>query len=1520
MSKEHETPSRRAVAPTRRTVLSGVAGITLGSTLPVGASAAEEAARAAAEGEYADIVESVGTTPRPAETDAGGTRSLNGTWEFALSGSDGPPSSADGSRVVTPDSSPAGNDATLANDPPVVTDESARAVDLAGDAYVAVGDAGGLDFTEPGFTVQLTFKYSADTLLFSKGGSQYSAGVYGGELSFWTQGEGDWPTVTGGDLTPGQWYTATFVMGPDAMRLYVDGEAVGSLEHGVSSLPHTDSPLHVGYNSADGTQGTPVVDAFAAFDAALSAEQVAGGFDSVPDSAVAWLGFDSASGGVVADESGSGNDGELVGDPAFVAGEGGQALDLAGAPYVSAGSPESLDLASTGFTLEATVKYDGGSGLVVDKGSSPVSTGTEQFGLGIYDGTASFYMQTADGSYPDSVQTDVSTGEWHRLTVVVAADENRIYVDGEFRGAISHGASGLASSDAPFVVGGDDLDVSVRSTAALDTALTDAQVAEGFSSVPSNAVLWLTYDSLEDRSVEWREEAVPGQWAYEDYYVPSGSSEWYPPEGQRGWYRREFEVPDGWEGRVKLHFGAVYSHAWVYVDGTLVTEHVGGYTPFEVDITDAVDPDGSTDLAVGVAQRSASDDMGWQNVTGGITRDVTLVGLPDAHLSDLVVRTDLDAGSATVHVDAPVTNAGDAALDAATATVTLTGPDGSTAGSAEAEVTSLAAGATEELSVEIPVSDPRTWDPEHPRLYDVAVELNAGETTERVTESVGIRDVEVSGNQLLINGTSVTLRGVNWEEIHLPQYGQAIPPAITREDARRLKEANVNYVRTAHHPTSEAFLEACDELGIVVEMEAPHMFVGRDRGDPYPDVVVQQTLETVERDRNRASVCIWSIANESEWYDVFDTVAGLVDEFDPTRPKIFNHDVYDPSDPWHDEYELRAHHYPALRSGSTVEEYSGTDAPLLYDEYAHTYCYNDEELVTDPGLRDEWGRVFETIWERCRNAESVAGAALWAGGDHLEQWGEYLWGMLDRNRRHRPEFWHVRKVYAPVTFSDAAWAADGGSVTLTVENRYEFTDLSEVTLTADSDGDETDLDVSLAPGEETRVTVPAPGESVRVEAVHDGWTVNEFVAEPDDADAAAADDGGAEGTGVETGDGSFTVDAGSVAAHVDSETGAVEVRSADGDSLVDGLEFAVTPTQDEAGREYETAIDHRLSGRTVTGVRRDGDRVLVDVAYDTAEGTFTLEPAAEGLRVGYAFTLTEAVDAREAGVAFPARPGFTTLSWDRDGLWSAYPADHVGRETGTASAFPDGTRPESPAIDIQTGQPWKDDTTAYGSNDFRSTKRNVHRVDLTDGAGTGLRAASDADREQHVRAQARTESVDLLVLDRSISGTNPYGWMNRQPALGQEPTLEAGQTVESAVTLRAAEATDAESYYQVDFAAGEPIEELGEDGLYAAQDRLMRFAFGSAEEGITEKDTAWPSAEIRDCLDYGHIREHDDGTASVTFTVADGCDEMTLSLAVYSMSDETFDADTADEQVLLESTTGTFGPGEHTVTVDLPSE
>jgi beta-galactosidase len=1382
MVDNNQVQGQRSVPISRRTVLSTISGVTLGAALPLGTNAAS------VQDGSTPTDASVGFIPMPDTTTVGGQQSLNGTWDFTLASSDTPPTSTS-AMTITPDYSSFGNDGILHNDPPVVTHPSKRAVDLAGNSYVAVGDADSLDFTAPGFTIQLTFKYSENTILFSKGNRQYSAGVYGGELSFWTEGDGNWPTAAGGDLTPGRWYTATFVADDSELRVYVDDTAVGSMSHSFSSMPSTDSPLHIGYNAGTNTHGSPVIDSFQIFDTALSADQIETGFNSVPENALAWLSFDSSSGGMVPDKSSTGNGGELVNDPSFVAGEGGQSLDLAGAGYVSAGSGSSLNFSSTGFTLQTTVRYDGGSGLVLDKGSSSVSSGTEQFGLGIYDGTVSFFMQTVDGNWPDALQTDISTGVWYRITVVVTDSESLLYIDGELVSSVSHGATGLASSDAPFVVGGNDLDITVNSTAAFDTALGSDRIADGFESVPDNAVLWLVYSEINDTSVEWREESVPGQWAYDDYYVPSGASEWYPPVGELGWYRREFEVPDEWsEGRLKLRFDSVYSHAWVYLNGTEVGEHVGGYTPFEIDITDAIDPDASNTLAVGVSQRSNADDMGWQNVTGGITRDVTLVGVPDVHLSERFVRTQLNENgeSATVSIDATVTNTGSSAADSATVTVTLTDPMGETVGSTRAAVSSLSSDSSETVSVEIPVADPLLWNPEQPRLYTVTIEVSHN-ATERVSQEIGIRDVMVDGNELLINGTAVQLRGINWEEIHLPKHGQAIPKEITRQDARRLKEANVNYVRTAHHPTSEAFLDACDELGIVVEMEAPHMFIGRDRGDPYPDLVIQQTSEMVMRDRNRTSVCIWSIANESEWYDCFDKAARVVKQADPTRPTIFNHDIYNASDPWHDDYDLRAHHYPALRSGSTVEQYDDLSAPTLFDEYAHLYCYNDRELVTDPGLRDEWGRVLETIWERCRDSESVAGAAIWAGGDHLEQWGEYLWGMLDRHRRHRPAYWHVKKVYSPVRVTDVEWRGNGNVAKLTIENRHEFVSLAERSISFEGTRRGGRIPLDIPPGKSETVTLPVSDDRLGMTITHPmGYTIDRYEFTPDSPSINAPSKQA--GSSISETDGILTATTDGLSLQIDRDSGEVEIRSLDDAVLVEDPELAITPTQQTAGREYESTISHQLSGRTVTDVRDGNHNLSITVQYDIAEGTFTFRPYENHLQIDYEFTLLESIAAREVGVALPTVADLHTLSWRREGLWSVYPDTHIGRQEGTASAFPDGSRPENEGIEIVSGQPWKDDTTMYGSNDFRSTKRNIRSAALTNGRGSGIRVLSDSG--QHVRTQAFADAVDMLVLDRSISGTNAYDWMNRQPVLNQDPTLNAGETLQGSVTLRTASETE----------------------------------------------------------------------------------------------------------------------------------
>lgn len=892
---------------------------------------------------------------------------------------------------------------------------------------------------------------------------------------------------------------------------------------------------------------------------------------------------------------------------------------------------------------------------------------------------------------------------------------------------------------------------------------------------------------------KWESATVPGQWDYDGFETLEDPSEWYPPEGMDGWYRREFETPDEWSTqRTILRFGAVYSRATVWLNETKLGSHVGGYTPFEFDVTDELNADGDNVLTVAVSQRSSADDIGWQNVTGGITRDVTLFTVPETHLSTFDVTTHLrDDGIGTVRIETTVTNDGTDSIDTGTLRAELSGPEGEVADVVSRTFDGLEAGESTTVHLECTVPNPSTWNPERPRLYELECELATDHGSERVSETVGIRDIEVDGNELLLNGTSVTLRGVNWEEIHIPRYGQAVPADITRRDARRLREANINYVRTSHHPPSEAFVEACDELGIIVEVEAPHMFVGRGRPAPEKEVVLRQTLEMVHRDMNRPSVCLWSIANESEWYDAFETAGRLVSAVDPTRLTIFDHDVYDESDPWHDEFDIRSHHYPALRVGSSVGDFEDFEHPLAFDEYAHLYCYNDEEIVTDPGLRDEWCRQFDTIWEGCRSTEACIGAAVWAGGDHLERWGEYRWGLVDRYRRKRPEYWHVKKSYAPVRISSSEWIRGGTVLRATVENRSEFVDLSERNVVWESEQKSGTLEIDTSPGESETVLIPTNDDRIEIRIEHpEGFTIDLFSSE-ERTDRrrdgtkrhTAFESRELHGGMIEETDSAFRMKGRNRVVSVESDTGRVELKHRGRMSLpLDGPELVVTPTQQWTGRDYDSIIDHRLEGRTVSDVHppENGFGIEIDVSYDIAEGKFDLRPSIFGVEITYEFTLRESRDAREVGIALPLSTNLTNLSWVREGYWSTYPEDHIGRSEGTATAFGEFDRPNDDVMRLDPDRNWAQDVTKRGSNDFRSTKRNIRTARLVDAHDRGIQVRSDG--SQHVRCQVRDDAVDCLILDRSIAGTTPE-WMSRYPVLNQHPTLDEGTTVQGSALV-----------------------------------------------------------------------------------------------------------------------------------------
>ncbi len=316
------------------------------------------------------------------------------------------------------------------------------------------------------------------------------------------------------------------------------------------------------------------------------------------------------------------------------------------------------------------------------------------------------------------------------------------------------------------------------------------------------------------------------------------------------WYQRHFSSRKAAGRRTFLRFGAVNYTAQVYLNGQLLGRHEGGFTPFAFDVT-AVLRDGDNQITVGVDSAASRTSVpppvtDWENY-GGITRDVRLIDTPQTYVDDAWVRLTRAGRIAwNVHLDGP---------QAAGRAVTLSIP---------ALRVSLIARTDANGNVEASTSAPSgllRWSPDKPRLYDVAV--RTGEDVWR--DRVGFRTLEVRGADILLNGKSMFLRGISIHEEELgSDPGRVMTPAASRALLTEAKEGlHANFVRLAHYPHSEVTTRMADELGLLVWSEVPVYWLIA-WNDPGTLATARRMIgENIRRDRNRASIAIWSVANET---------------------------------------------------------------------------------------------------------------------------------------------------------------------------------------------------------------------------------------------------------------------------------------------------------------------------------------------------------------------------------------------------------------------------------------------------------------------------------------------------------------------------------------------------------------------------------------------------------------------------------------------------------------------------------
>lgn len=441
--------------------------------------------------------------------------------------------------------------------------------------------------------------------------------------------------------------------------------------------------------------------------------------------------------------------------------------------------------------------------------------------------------------------------------------------------------------------------------ARLAGARASLELGDGWSFVPDPDATLLVDDLPAGAPIR-----VPGSWE-EHLGVPGGLV--------TAWYRRSLPIPGDWQdGLVVLRFGAVMTSCRVFLDGRLVAEHDEGYLPFEADVTAAVVPGATHDLAIRVrnpagifvrqpaysepgAIARAGAQLGreltsapvgkqtWYTATGGLVRPVALERRPRVHLGAVLVRPDLAGAAAEVSyvVRGPGTDT--PMPDDAVIRVTVTGPGGGVAGTWSGAVPEGAGTAG------VAITDPVPWDIGAPVLYRAEVRLERdGTVMDEVAVRFGMRDVKVRDGRVILNGRPVYLLGALDQDFHAE--GRSTPPsrAALDEQVARARELGLNLLRCHITIPDEAYLDAADEAGMLVWCEMPS-WIRFDDGSPARATRFMEGM--VEALGNHPSLVAWTIINEDWGTDLRSDarhrawLAAAYEELralDPTRLAIDN--------------------------------------------------------------------------------------------------------------------------------------------------------------------------------------------------------------------------------------------------------------------------------------------------------------------------------------------------------------------------------------------------------------------------------------------------------------------------------------------------------------------------------------------------------------------------------------------------------------------------------------------------------
>lgn len=316
------------------------------------------------------------------------------------------------------------------------------------------------------------------------------------------------------------------------------------------------------------------------------------------------------------------------------------------------------------------------------------------------------------------------------------------------------------------------------------------------------------------------------------------------------WYEKDFSYQKTPGKRVFLHIGAANYRSFIWINGSKICEHEGGFTGFDCEVTPAL-KDGNNFVVIAVDDTRLADGIptlktDWWNY-GGLTRDVSLVEVPEQYIDSFdlhLKRGTSDQVEGWVHVEGA----------SAPSEVRVSITDRAHTGTASSRI-----GTDGRALIQLRDSRLQLWSPEHPTLYHVVLDA-AGDNLE---DDIGFRTIETRGTEILLNGHPIFLKGINIHAEAPYRTGRA----YSEQDAETLlgwvREMGANFVRLAHYPHDERMTRLADRMGILVWSEIP-VYWSCHFDDPAVLKKAQSQLsEMIGRDRDKASVILWSVANET---------------------------------------------------------------------------------------------------------------------------------------------------------------------------------------------------------------------------------------------------------------------------------------------------------------------------------------------------------------------------------------------------------------------------------------------------------------------------------------------------------------------------------------------------------------------------------------------------------------------------------------------------------------------------------